>query len=245
MKNNKAPGLSAVTTDMLKNVPEEGITLLTTHIQEFWESKECNYDTWHKTKLTLLYKGKGNHHDPNSWRGICLKETSAKIISAILPKRLLKNLERTMSKINQFSHIGCQEALQTLRSALILWRQHGLETYALFVDLVKAFDTINYSLLIIVLSKYGIPPTMCRTIAKLYKNCKVQLKTGKSTCEIEYKTGMQQGDNMALILFLYIMQAAIESLHTKLTCNKLEFHYFPDKKSSTCQYIEDLLCNQS
>jgi len=134
MKNNKAPGLPGVTTDMLKNLPEEGITLLTAHIQEFWENKECAYDTWHKPKLTLLYKGTGNHHDQNNWRGICLKETSAKIISTILAKRHLKNLERTMNKISQFSHIKCQEALHTLRSALILRRQHGLETYILFID---------------------------------------------------------------------------------------------------------------
>jgi len=125
-------------SDMLKNLPE-GIALLSAHIQEFWENKECNYDTWHKTKLTLLYKGKGNHQDPNNWRGICLKETSAKIISAILTKRLLKNLKRTKNKISQFGHIRCQEALHTLRSALILRRWHGLATYALFVDLEKLF----------------------------------------------------------------------------------------------------------
>jgi len=106
----------------------------------------------------------------------------------------------------------------------------------LYIDQVKAFDTVNHSLLINILSKYGILRTICRTIAKLHENCKVQLKTGKSTCEIEYQTGMQQGNNMVPILFLYIMQAAIESLHTQLTCNKLEFCYFTDKKSSTCQY---------
>ena len=39
MKNNKAPGLSRVTMDMLKNLPEEGIALLTAHIQEFWEDE--------------------------------------------------------------------------------------------------------------------------------------------------------------------------------------------------------------
>ena len=43
--------ISGVMTDMLKNLPEEGIALLTTHIQEFWENKECDYDTWHKTEL--------------------------------------------------------------------------------------------------------------------------------------------------------------------------------------------------
>ena len=32
MKNNKAPGLSRIITDMLKSLPEEGIALLTAHI---------------------------------------------------------------------------------------------------------------------------------------------------------------------------------------------------------------------
>ena len=35
---------------------------------------------------------------------------------------------------------------------------------------------------------------------------------------------------MALILFLYVMQAAIETLQSRLTCNKLNFKYFPIQK---------------
>jgi len=46
----------------------------------------------------------------------------------------------------------------------------------------------------------------------MYLNCTVLLKLGKVTSEIDYKSGVQQGDNMALILFLYVMQAAIETL---------------------------------
>ena len=54
MKNNKVPGLSGVMTDMLKKWSEERIALLTIHIQEFWEDKDCYYKIWHKTNLTLL-----------------------------------------------------------------------------------------------------------------------------------------------------------------------------------------------
>ena len=141
-------------------------------------------------------------------------------------------MKKTKYKINQFGHIRCQEALHMLRSALILRRQHGLATYTLFVDLVKAFNMVNHSLLIKVLFKHGIPPTMCRTIAKLYENCKVQLKAGKSMCEIDYKTGIQQGDNMAPILFLFIMQSVMETLDKDLPANnsKPEFRYFPNDK---------------
>ena len=67
MKNNKAPGLSGV-TDMLKTLPEEGHALLTSFVQQFWENHDCNFDQWHLTKLSLLFKGKGNMYDPNNWR---------------------------------------------------------------------------------------------------------------------------------------------------------------------------------
>ena len=83
MKNNKAPGISGTTTDMIKNLPEEGFQILTSHINQFWEDPDYDHEAWHKTKLILLYKGKGKQEDPNNWRGICLKETSAKILSSL------------------------------------------------------------------------------------------------------------------------------------------------------------------
>ena len=111
-----------------------------------------------KTNSSVQREGK--QEDPNNWRGICLKETSAKILSLILATRLLLNLGKIKAGVNQFSHGSCQEALHTLRLALILRCQCGLKTYALFVNLIKAFDTIDHTLLLQVLSKYGIPPKM-------------------------------------------------------------------------------------
>ena len=80
MKNNKSPGFSGVTTDMLKCLPEEGICLLDSLIQNFWTNHECDYNSWHLSKLTMLYKGKEAMQDPNNWRGIYLNETTAKIV---------------------------------------------------------------------------------------------------------------------------------------------------------------------
>ena len=69
----------------------------------------------------------------------------------------------------------------------------------------------------------------------MYQNCSIQLKLGEVLCEIEYNTGMQKGDNMAPILFLYVMQAAIETLNAKLTCNNPYFRYFPTQKNAAKQ----------
>jgi len=76
---------------------------------------------------------------------------------------------------------------------------------------------------------------MQKTIKKLYTNCTVQLEIGKEKCEVENNTGVQQGDNMAPILFLYVIQAVMENLHTKLSFNKLQYRHFQDLKRIGCQ----------
>ena len=52
---------------------------------------------------------------------------------------------------------GCQDGNFTLKSLLHLRRQHSLESYVLFADLAKAFDTSNHELMVEILEKYGAP----------------------------------------------------------------------------------------
>ena len=65
---------------------------------------------------------------------------------------------KEINPTSQFGHIRCQEAQHVIKRALLLRRQHGLESYAIFVDLVKAFDTVQHDLLCQILTKYGLPP---------------------------------------------------------------------------------------
>jgi len=78
MKINEAPGETGVTADMIKNLPLEALKLIASLICNFWTKQNTNFQSWHTTKLSNLYKGKGDQQDPNKWRGICLKETLAK-----------------------------------------------------------------------------------------------------------------------------------------------------------------------
>jgi len=63
-----------------------------------------------------------------------------------------------------------------------------------------------------ILKKYGLPPSLVNGINKMYQNYHIHLKVGKNLEKIPYETGVQQGNNMALILFLAIMQAVMETL---------------------------------
>ena len=180
MAYEKAPGQSGVTTDMLKSLTPEAINFFTERIQEFWKDPNVDYESWHTVILSTVYKGKGDPQDPNNHRGIALKETSEKILCIILARRLLKRFKE-LKPSSQFGHIGCQEAQHIIKRALLLRRQYGLESHAIFVDLVKAFDTVNHELLYQILEKYGLPPPLIQVIKKSTVTAKLKLNLARHT----------------------------------------------------------------
>jgi hypothetical protein len=62
-----------------------------------------------------------------------------------------------------------KEALHTLRNILMTRRQHGKESFVLFVDLARAFDTVEHKVLFTILGKYGVPD-LIEVIHKIYAN---------------------------------------------------------------------------
>ena len=81
-----------------------------------------------------------------------------------------------------------------------------------FADLVKAFDTSNHKLMVMILAKYGCPPNLCDTITRMYKDSVVKLVIGAFETMIEFKAGVEQGDSVVPVLFLFIVMAFSETL---------------------------------
>jgi hypothetical protein len=175
-----------------------------------------NPPEWHEATLKCLHK-KGDATDPNNWRAICLKDMSARLMSGILSARLAKVIQDHGVKTQFGSQpgVGCLDGLFTLRTALTTRRYHNQPTWALFIDLVKAFDTVHHELLFQLLGRYGVPPQLVNAVQIMYKNMYVNLTIGTEERAIPYTIGVQQGDNMAPVLFLFPMQAFAEILEQK------------------------------
>ena len=117
-----------------------------------------------------------------------------------------------------------------IRSNLQLRRYHNLPTWTLYVDLVKAFDTANHQLLFQLLKTFGVLEHMTGVIKRLYKDAEIKIKIGKEEQTIPYSVGVKQGDTMAPVLFLFLMQALPETLEKERKKNNItipEFKYFP------------------
>eukprot|EP00956_Cyclotella_meneghiniana_P026655 scaffold58163_cov39-Cyclotella_meneghiniana.AAC.7 len=111
--------------------------------------------------------------------------------------------------------VGCPEGNFTLKSLLHLRHQHDLPSYVAFVDLVKAYNTANHDLIILLLAKYGAPPQLCEVIKRLYSDLTVTINVEGKKVSIPQTSGVRQGDNLSPVLFLSIMSAVSESLNSE------------------------------
>ena len=136
-------------------------------------------------------------------------------ISKILEKLVYKRTYHFLNRTNQFynsqygfrnSH-SCEDAVCELTGGVIKNRENGMYTAAIFLGLLKAFDTVEHQVLYHKLEKYGV----CRTCLDWFKSyltnrklrSKCKLTTGTKYSEwydVEYST--PQGPCLGPLLFL-------------------------------------------
>ena len=90
--------------------------------------------------------------------------------------------------------------------------EHNLETWALFIDLVKAFDSVSREALFAVLRRFGLPDHFVNVVIRLHEKAKIKVKVGEVESELESSIGVRQGSCEGPVLFLFIMQAAMETM---------------------------------
>ena len=62
------------------------------------------------------------------------------------------------------------------------------------------------------LAIYGADPRLVDVVRRLYENMTVNLTIGEATRVIKYRVGVQQGDNIAPVLFLFLLMAFAQTL---------------------------------
>ena len=105
---------------------------------------------------------------------------------------------------------GCIDGTYNVKQALHTLSQHGADSYVIFADLVKAYDTVDRELLWKIMARYGCPEELIFVLRKLYTNITVQLKGFGKGFTIPSTVGVKQGDNLAPVLFIFFINAEPE-----------------------------------
>ena len=92
-------------------------------------------------------------------------------------------------------------------------REHSLESWILFLDLVKAFDRVPRELLWSILGKLGIPPKLVQLLKSLHNRFTVKFSVNDIVHEILNIIGVKQGDILGPRLFNLFMFAVMLAWH--------------------------------
>ena len=157
-----------------------------------------------------LFKSKSREFTTN-YRPISLLMTISKVLEKIVYKRTYKFLENTKqiyrSQYGFRSKHSCEQAVGEFLSEVIKNNEQGKDTIAVYLDLSKAFDTLNHSLLLRKLERYGIRGLSLKWYESYLKGRTLCAKCNtaggivySSQYEIEY--GTPQGSCLGPLLFL-------------------------------------------
>jgi hypothetical protein len=91
-------------------------------------------------------------------------------------------------------------------------KQFKLGSYALFIDLVKAFDSISREALFSILRRYGVPDHFLNILIRLHKGASFTIDVNGEEIVIDSNIGVRQGSNEGPVLFLFFMLAIMETM---------------------------------
>lgn len=163
-------------------------------------------EEWKLAKVTPVFK-KGERTDVNNYRPISVVPTIAKIFEKIIHDQLYSYLN-----VNELL-APCQSGFRSMHStttalleATNTWSlniDNGLLNGVIFIDLKKAFDTINHEILISKLSNYGLDMNSLGWF-KSYLSDRAQRCTvnGNLSEPRVVSCGIPQGSNLGTLLFL-------------------------------------------
>jgi hypothetical protein len=172
---------------------------------------------WKDCLLSLIPKGKGDLRVPTSWRGISLKNTQGKLLSALVADRLYEFMDKCgLLPDDQHGFVrgrSTESAFAELKRCVQERAKGGKGVYACFIDFRAAFDTASRKKIIGRLSEYGIKGPFLTLLRNMLGKNKITIRDGQTLGESFHQyTGLPQGDSLSGLLFVVIMGVISEAL---------------------------------
>ena len=204
LKNNINCVRDRIVGELLKYGGSGMVDLLEQLFSFIWQD-EIDSRQWRDDLIVNIFK-KGNREDPGIYRSITFLSVVGKVFSKILNIRLVQCLDKEGAlhqgqpgfRLNR----GCMDNVYTLNEIVQGGLRENKKTYAFFLDIQKAYDTVWHDGLWYKLWDMGVKGRMWRVIKKMYMSSRsAVLLEGEKSDLFNVEQGVAHGCSLSPILF--------------------------------------------
>ena len=142
-------------------------------------------------EVVPLYKGKERDTTVN-YRPISLLMTMSKLLEKLIYKRVYKFLDKYeilyKRQYGFCTQHSCRQAIAELTGKLLQAKEAGFNSASVFLDLLKAFDTLDHQVMIQKLKRYRIRGTANTWFVSYLHNRSLTAKVTTKPGEVTYST---------------------------------------------------------
>ena len=216
LRDGEAPGDDGISAELLKLGGGETICWLTSLFKFIWSSESIPSD-WLNHLIVPLHK-RGSRSECDNYRGIALLSIPSKVFTRVILNRIKPRAEALLRENQCGFHKGrgCTDQLFSLRVLMEKAREYHRPLYICFVDLHKAYDSINRAALRSVLQYcYHLPSKLLKIIEALHSNTSATVRTySKISDHFSVSSDVKHGCVLAPTLFNLYFDSVIRLVIT-------------------------------
>jgi len=166
----------------------------------------------------MIYKKKGDWAICVNSRAASLLSVAGKLLARLMLIRLLTYVVDTVVPETQCGFRRARSATDMIFIARLLQekcREQHRDLFIAFIDLTKAFDTVNCDLLWRVLGKFGCPPHFLSILREFHTDMSASVvQGGEMSKNFGANTGVKQGCILAPVIFnLFLVAVTLVFRH--------------------------------
>lgn len=208
LRTNKATGLDRIGARLLKDA-SSAIAPCLAKIFNYSFSTAIFPNLWKIGRIVALHK-QGNRTDMNNYRPITILPTISKLLERAVHQQLYHYLNEKKVLAKEQHGFRARRATDTalihFSDKILASMDSGQVTGVAFLDLSKAFDTVNHELLLGKLSRLGLADNSVSWFRSYLSNrLVITVVEGKKSSEMNIPNGVPQGSILGPLLFVLYM----------------------------------------
>ena len=235
--------IEGISTHILKN----GLSVLIKQLQHLFNvslEESVFPREWAKGFINILPKG-GNLKDPSNWRPITQALLPAKMLEKLVQRRLYNIL--CMSNYISESQYGfmpgrsTQEAIFEILKEIHDSRNSKRITGLLFLDVKKAFDSLDHNILLGKLQTLGLGGKLLEWFCSYLDRVQCVRHNGMTSQDTIFKCGIPQGSCLGPTLFIFYINSVFTNVNRNVNMMMFADDCVLYKSHESCNYVLEKL----